>query len=56
MFKRLKEPSTWAGLAALFQAAAPLLPAPWSMVAQAVVVGAGGLAVAIREGAANDAR
>lgn len=56
MFKRLKEPSTWAGLAALFQAAQVVLPPPWSLVAQAVVVGAGGLAVALREGASNVAR
>lgn len=56
MFKRLKEPSTWAGIAALFQAAQVMLPPPWSLAAQAITVAAGGLAVAIREGASNAAR
>ena len=56
MFKRLKEPSTWAGLAALFQAAQMVLPPPWGVVAHAATVAAGGLAVALREGASNVAR
>lgn len=46
--KRLREPSTYAGLAAIFSALAPLAGAPsdWSTAATAV---AGGLAVVLGE-------
>jgi hypothetical protein len=48
---RLKEPSTWAGLAALFQGLKFVLPPQWHPIVDGVVVATGGLAVAMREGA-----
>lgn len=48
LLKRLREPSTYAGLAAIFSALAPLAGAPpeWSTAATTV---AGGLAVVLSE-------
>lgn len=50
MLKRLKEPSTWAGLAGGLAAAIPLLPPPFHLYAQLAAAIAGGLGVALREG------
>lgn len=49
--KRLFEPSTWAGLAAVFQGLKFVLPAQWHPVIDGASVAAGGLAAAMREGA-----
>lgn len=51
-FKRLFEPSTWAGLAGGLAAAIPLLPLPYQPYAQLAAAIAGGLGVALREGRA----
>lgn len=47
--KRLREPSTYAGLAAIFAALAPLLRLPPDVVTAGVSV-LGGVAVLVREG------
>lgn len=47
--KRLKEPSTWAGLAAVFQGLKFVLPPQWHPVIDGASVAAGGLAAAMRE-------
>lgn len=49
---RLREPSTWAGLAALGQLLASFLPAQYAWVGQIITAGAGAAAVKLREGAA----
>lgn len=49
--KRLFEPSTWAGLAAVVQGLKFVLPAHWHAVVDAASVAAGGVAAAMREGA-----
>lgn len=46
---RLSEPSTWAGLAVILQAAKVLVPA-YALAIDAVAVAAGGLAMVLREG------
>lgn len=46
---RLKEPSTWAGLAAVLQAAKVFLPV-YALALDGLTAAAGGLAVALREG------
>ena len=51
-FKRLLEPSTWAGLAGGLAAAIPLLPPPFHLYAQLGAAIAAGLGVALREGKA----
>ncbi|MFA9273414.1 MAG: hypothetical protein ACEQSE_00950 [Candidatus Aquirickettsiella gammari] len=47
--KRLKEPSTWAGFAALLQVASAFLP-QYAPIFHALTVGAGSLAAALPEG------
>lgn len=47
---RLKEPSTWAGLAVILQAAKVFFPLQ-ALALDAVSTAAGGLAVVLREGA-----
>ena len=49
--KRMFEPSTCAGLAAVFQGLKFVLPPQWHPVVDGVSVAAGGLAAAMREGA-----
>lgn len=44
-----REPSTWAGIAAIAQAVASLVPA-WALALQAISAAAGAVAVAKREG------
>ena len=51
MLKRLKEASTWAGIAALALSVSPFLPPPYHICAQGVAAMAGALAGAIKEGA-----
>jgi hypothetical protein len=46
---RFKEPSTWAGIAALAQVAASFLPTNWAWVAHALTAAAGSAAVSLRE-------
>ena len=46
--KRLKEPSTWAGFAAFLQALKMFVP-QYSVYADALTMGAGSVAVALRE-------
>lgn len=48
---RLKEPSTWAGVAGVAQAAKVLIPAPWSWIADVLSMLAGAAAMKLREGA-----
>ena len=50
MLKRLKEASTWAGIAALALSVSPFLPPPYHICAQGVAAMAGALAGAIKEG------
>ena len=52
--KRLKEPSTWAGLAVILQAAKVLVPG-YALAIDAVAVAAGSMAVVLREGRGGDA-
>lgn len=51
MFKRLREPSTWAGVAAIFQGLKYVLPVHLQPLADGLTVAAGGMAAALREGA-----
>jgi hypothetical protein len=51
---RIKEPSTWAGMAALFQALQFVLP-QYAMLINAATAAAGGVAVVLREGGAPHA-
>lgn len=53
MLKRLKEASTWAGIAALALSVSPFLPPPYHICAQGVAAMAGALAGAIKEGAST---
>jgi len=46
---RIKEPSTWAGLAALAMVLKPFIPPQWSWVADALGAAAGSAAVGLRE-------
>lgn len=46
---RLREPSTWAGIAVLISSAAHFLPGAWAPVVQGVANTAAALAVAMRE-------
>lgn len=48
---RIKEPSTWAGVAALLEVAKLMFPA-WAAVFVALQGAAGAVAVAVREGGA----
>lgn len=49
---RIKEPSTWAGVAALAQVVAGMLPAGgWALCAHIITAAAGAAAVHLREGA-----
>lgn len=48
--KRLKEPSTWAGIAAMLLAVSSMLPPPWGAYLHAGAVAAGALAGAMPEG------
>lgn len=50
MLKRLKEASTWAGIAALALSVSPFLPPPYHICAQGLAAMAGALAGAIKEG------
>ena len=50
MLKRLKEASTWAGIAALALSVAPFLPPPYHICAQGFAAMAGALAGTIKEG------
>ncbi|WP_300752659.1 hypothetical protein [Janthinobacterium sp.] len=52
MLKRLKEASTWAGIAALALSVSPFLPPPYHICAQGVAAMAGALAGTIKEGSA----
>lgn len=47
---RFKEPSTWAGLAALAQVLSAFVPPQWAWVAHALTAAAGSAAVSLREG------
>ena len=47
---RLREPSTWAGIAALTQALAVLIPLQWQWIAHTVTAAAGTAAIKLREG------
>ena len=47
--KRLKEPSTWAGLGILFQAAKAFVPPQYHVLLDGATGGAGWLAVQLRE-------
>ncbi len=47
--KRLKEPSTWAGLAALFQLLKAVTPPQYHVIVDGATAVAGGLAVNLRE-------
>jgi len=47
--KRLFEPSTWAGLAAVIQGLKLVLPAHWYPVIDGASGAAGGMAVVLRE-------
>ena len=49
--RRIKEPSTWAGVAALLEVAKLMFPA-WEAVFVALQGAAGAVAVAVREGGA----
>ena len=49
--KRLREPSTWAGISGVALAMAPAFPPPWLFVLNAIAAGAGALAIKLREGA-----
>ena len=49
MLKRLKEASTWAGIAALALSVSPFLPPPYHVCAQAFGALAGTLAGIIKE-------
>jgi hypothetical protein len=53
MAKRVKEPSTWAGAAAVAAAIAPFLPPPWNIVLTAGAAGAGALAGVLPEQGAS---
>lgn len=46
---RFTEPSTWAGLAALFQVAATFMPPQYGWIAHALTAAAGSAAVGLRE-------
>lgn len=46
---RFTEPSTWAGIAALFQVAATFLPPQYGWIAHALTAAAGSAAVGLRE-------
>jgi hypothetical protein len=48
---RFKEPSTWAGIAALLQVVSTFLPPQYAWIAHALTAGAGSAAVSLREGA-----
>lgn len=50
--KRLKEPSTWAGLAALIQMAKAVTPPHYHIIIDGLTGVAGGLGVLLREQAA----
>ncbi|MFZ4758920.1 MAG: hypothetical protein ACOYLX_12215 [Burkholderiaceae bacterium] len=50
---RLGEPSTWAGLAAIVQAVAFVIPPQWQWIAHVVTAAAGSAAVKLREGGAG---
>lgn len=50
--KRLKEPSTWAGLAVLFQTAKAFVPPQYHIVVDGATGAAAWLAVQLRERAA----
>lgn len=52
--KRLKEPSTWAGLAAILQAMKFVFP-QYAIVVDAATAAAGGVAVVLREGRPSSA-
>lgn len=49
MFKRLKEPSTWAGVGTVLSAAVPFLPGVLAAVASVGAAAAGAIAVGLRE-------
>lgn len=46
---RLREPSTWAGIAALAQAVKAFLPPQWQWVSDAITAGCGSAAIGLRE-------
>lgn len=47
---RIREPSTWAGVAALAQALTVLIPPHWQWVAHAITAATGTAAIKLREG------
>jgi hypothetical protein len=47
---RIREPSTWAGIATIVQAFAFLVPPHWQWVAHSITAAAGAAAVKLREG------
>jgi hypothetical protein len=47
--KRLNEPSTWAGLAAVLQGLKLVMPPQWHQVLDGVTMAAGGLAIAKKD-------
>lgn len=50
VMNRLKEASTWAGVAGMALAISPFLPPPFHICAQGVAAAAGALAAIMREG------
>ena len=53
---RIKEPSTWAGLAALLLGLKAFVPLQYAGLIDWAVQGAGALAIVLREGAAAQAQ
>jgi hypothetical protein len=47
--KRLTQPSTWAGFAAILGVVAGFLPPQYQVLAQAITAGLGSMAVALNE-------
>lgn len=50
--KRLKEPSTWAGLGVLALSLKPILPASWAFLGDLASIACGGVAGLLAEGKA----
>ena len=46
---RLKEPSTWAGIAAVLQGLKLVMPPQWHAVLDGITIAAGGVAVARKD-------